>query len=182
MIASEPFADQRRRNAGAGPSASTASRSNVAHARNVPGRRVVGDDHPQRPVAARLQRQHAVELQRRAEQRRQRQRLADHAAKRHPDNACAASTRSARSVRCTIRPRTFMPSIWKLRTKSRRCHDIAQTSTAFCACRRFSASSNTTDCGPSSTASVTSSPRCAGRQCMKIASLAAAAINRSSTR
>src|SRR5512143_2864374 len=37
---------------------------------------------------------------------------------------------------------------------------------AFCTCRRFSASSHTTDCGPSITAAVTSSPRCAGRQCM----------------
>ena len=46
----------------------------------------------------------------------------------------------------------------------------------FCACRRFSASSNTTDCGPSITSSVTSSPRCTGRQCMKIASGAAFAI------
>ena len=36
----------------------------------------------------------------------------------------------------------------------------------FWACSRFSASSNTTDCGPSITSSVTSSPRCAGRQCM----------------
>src|SRR5450759_5092858 len=40
----------------------------------------------------------------------------------------------------------------------------------FCACRRFSASSNTTDCGPSITSSVTSSPRWAGRQCMNSAS------------
>src|SRR3954464_255731 len=40
----------------------------------------------------------------------------------------------------------------------------------FCACRRFSASSNTTDCGPSITTSVTSSPRWAGRQCMNSAS------------
>ena len=40
----------------------------------------------------------------------------------------------------------------------------------FCTCRRFSASSNTTDCGPSITSSVTSSPRWAGRQCMNSAS------------
>ena len=52
----------------------------------------------------------------------------------------------------------------------------------FCACRRFSASSNTTDCGPSITSAVTSSPRCAGRQCMNSASLPAAAIRRASTR
>ena len=34
-----------------------------------------------------------------------------------------------------------------------------QASTPFCACSRFSASSNTTDCGPSITSSETSSPR-----------------------
>src|SRR5262245_62772467 len=45
-----------------------------------------------------------------------------------------------------------------------------QAKMPFCAWRRFSASSNTTDCGPSITSSVTSSPRWAGRQCMKIAS------------
>jgi hypothetical protein len=47
----------------------------------------------------------------------------------------------------------------------------------FCTCSRFSASSNTTDCGPSITSSVTSSPRWAGKQCMKIASLPAVAIS-----
>jgi hypothetical protein len=47
----------------------------------------------------------------------------------------------------------------------------------FCTCSRFSASSNTTDCGPSITSSVTSSPRWAGKQCMKIASLPAMAIS-----
>ncbi len=47
---------------------------------------------------------------------------------------------------------------------------------------RFSASSNTTDCGPSITPALTSSPRWAGRQCMKIASAAARAISASSTR
>ena len=51
----------------------------------------------------------------------------------------------------------------------------------FWACSRFSASSKTTDCGPSITSSVTSSPRCAGRQCMKIASGLPAAISRSFT-
>src|SRR4051812_40502262 len=47
----------------------------------------------------------------------------------------------------------------------------------FWACRRFSASSNTTDCGPSITSVVTSSPRCAGRQCMNSASGFASAIS-----
>src|SRR6266540_1910924 len=37
---------------------------------------------------------------------------------------------------------------------------------AFCACSRFSACSNTTDDADSITSSDTSSPRCAGRQCM----------------
>ena len=45
-----------------------------------------------------------------------------------------------------------------------------QRMTAFCACRRFSASSKITECGPSITALVASSLRCAGRQCMKSAS------------
>ena len=52
---------------------------------------------------------------------------------------------------------------------------------AFCACSRFSASSKTTDCGPSITASVTSSLRCAGRQCMNSASGLACAISASFT-
>jgi hypothetical protein len=51
----------------------------------------------------------------------------------------------------------------------------------FWACRRFSASSNTTDCGPSMTSSVTSSPRWAGRQCMNTASGFARAISRALT-
>ena len=49
-------------------------------------------------------------------------------------------------------------------------------STAFCTCSRFSACSNTTDCGPSMTSASTSSPRCAGRQCMNTAWGLAAAI------
>ena len=57
-----------------------------------------------------------------------------------------------------------------------------QSRIAFWAGTRFAASSSTTDCGPSSTASVTSQPRFAGRQCMKIASGAAIAITASSTR
>ena len=52
---------------------------------------------------------------------------------------------------------------------------------AFCACSRFSASSKTTECGPSITALVTSSSRCAGRQCMKSAPGLAAAITASLT-
>src|SRR5256714_179672 len=55
------------------------------------------------------------------------------------------------------------------------------SSSAFCVCRRFSASSHTTLCGPSITSAATSSPRCAGRQCMKSASFFAARIISAST-
>lgn len=53
---------------------------------------------------------------------------------------------------------------------------------AFCACRRFSASSKITECGPSITAEVASSSRCAGRQCINRASGFAIDIKCSSTR
>lgn len=43
---------------------------------------------------------------------------------------------------------------------------ISSASTAFWACRRFSAWSYTMECSPSITASVTSSPRAAGSGCM----------------
>src|SRR4029079_12273060 len=46
----------------------------------------------------------------------------------------------------------------------------SHTSSAFCACNRFSASSHTALCGPSMTSSVISCPRCAGRQCRTTAS------------
>src|SRR5690606_7785872 len=49
----------------------------------------------------------------------------------------------------------------------------SHTSRAFCACSRFSASSQTALCGPSMTSSVISSPRCAGRQCSTTTSGAA---------
>ena len=62
-----------------------------------------------------------------------------------------------------------------------RTQDRHQARMLFWACRRFSASSNTTDCGPSITSAVTSSPRWAGRQCMKIASFLACFIRCLST-
>ena len=49
-------------------------------------------------------------------------------------------------------------------------HFISSSMMAFCACSRFSACWKTNECGPSITSAVTSSPRCAGRQCRKIAS------------
>jgi fructose-bisphosphate aldolase, class II len=55
------------------------------------------------------------------------------------------------------------------------------SSSAFWACSRFSASSQTTLCGPSMTPAATSSPRWAGRQCMKTASSAARAMSSSVT-
>src|SRR5690606_9883370 len=48
-----------------------------------------------------------------------------------------------------------------------------QVSKAFWTCRRFSASSQTTLCGPSMTSAAISWPRYAGRQCSTIASGAA---------
>ncbi len=50
------------------------------------------------------------------------------------------------------------------------CCSSSHTSSAFCACSRFSASSHTALCGPSMTSSVISWPRCAGRQCSTTAS------------
>lgn len=52
---------------------------------------------------------------------------------------------------------------------------------AFCACRRFPAWSQTMLCGPSMTLAATSSPRWAGRQCMNTASSAACDISSSLT-
>ena len=43
---------------------------------------------------------------------------------------------------------------------------MSTAKTAFWACIRFSAWSNTTEWGPSITSSVISWPRCAGRQCI----------------
>ena len=47
---------------------------------------------------------------------------------------------------------------------------ISSSMIAFCACSRFSACGKTNDRGESITSSVTSSPRCAGKQCRKMAS------------
>src|SRR5262249_48230103 len=55
------------------------------------------------------------------------------------------------------------------------CPHISTAISPFWKCSRFSASSNTTDCGPSSTSSVISTPRYAGRQCITIACGGAAA-------
>ena len=151
------------------------------------GRRVeVDQQHVERPVALRLQLEAALLLQRRAEQHRQRRRLGDDAGdggrvivalqdgvERRPEPRHAPSRREP------------LDGIGSDDVVAGDVGDVAdlvghgasapkhQASTPFCACSRFSASSNTTDAGPSITSSVTSSPRWAGRQCRKIASFAA---------
>ncbi len=54
----------------------------------------------------------------------------------------------------------------RIRTSAAKPAYMVRAITAFCAWRRFSASSYTTLCGPSMTASATSMLRSAGRQCM----------------
>ena len=54
------------------------------------------------------------------------------------------------------------------------------TSSERAECIRLPACCHTTDCGPSMTSAATSSPRCAGRQCMKIAGSLAAFISAAS--
>ncbi len=65
------------------------------------------------------------------------------------------------------RRRTLLTQRTCARTSS---YSNTQRRMAFCACIRFSAWSKITDCGPSATSSVISSPRWAGRQCMTSAS------------
>src|SRR4051794_38010596 len=68
--------------------------------------------------------------------------------------------------------------------RDRRAHvwcSISQTSSAFWAWSRFSASSQTTLRGPSMTSAAISLPRYAGRQCITIASSAACASRSAST-
>src|SRR5437867_4196884 len=55
---------------------------------------------------------------------------------------------------------------------------ISMTMIAFCTWSRFSASSRMADCLESMTSAATSSPRWAGRQCMKIACLRASDMTR----
>ena len=64
--------------------------------------------------------------------------------------------------------------------RSSRRPSTAQARTPRMAVRRWAAWRHTTDCGPSSTSSVISSPRCAGRQCSTTASGAARSTSASS--
>ena len=146
----------------------------------------VDDQHLDRAVRARLQLEAALELQGGAEQHGEGGRLADHA--RHgvrvvvpvqdrvergaePHDAAADVQSLDREGQDEI--------VHPFEADGRHASGapMHQARMPFCACRRFSASSNTTERGPSMTSSVTSSPRWAGRQCMKTASWPAAAIS-----
>jgi hypothetical protein len=87
----------------------------------------------------------------------------------------AAITVNARQIACPAWPAVPAGSHlcwgsadgWQAARPGEHGHPITpkhHSNTAFCACRRFSASSQMADCGPSITVSTTSSPRCAGRQ------------------
>ena len=137
-----------------------------------PVRRIeIDDEHVDDAVAARLQLQPAVELQRRAEQRRKRRRLAEERARQASDNHAGResyrSTAEPHDAAAQIersRPRRAAPDHRGLRRRPARTRLRArleirhpptvpkhQDNMPFCACRRFSASSKTTDCGPSIT-------------------------------
>ena len=150
---------------------------------------IVRDQQLDRPVGARLQRQDAVELEHRGDRRGENDEFAEPRrdgvgivvpAEDGIDRRAQPHQPAAQPVRLDLEGLNEVVAATgpgdPVRTHSRH-----QARMPFCACRRFSASSNTTERGPSMTPSVTSSPRWAGRQCMKIASGPAAAIRRSST-
>ena len=136
-------------------------------------------DHQQvhRPVRLRLQDELAFELQRRADQRGERDGFAQQPGDRRgvvvavedgvdglaqPDHAAAAVEVVQGKGQDDVVP-TFGP-VETDRAQQCFSHQTVsipktQQRIAFCACKRFSASSKTTDCGPSMTSSVTSSPR-----------------------
>ena len=158
----------------------------------VRGRVEIDDQHVQRAVGLGLQLKAALDLERRAKQHRQRRRLADDPGDRGGigvaledgvDRRAEANDAAARAQRLDQKrhDNVVLPGVRHGARGRRMVHGAPaprhQARMPFCACRRFSASSKTTDCGPSMTSSVTSSPRWAGRQCMKIASVAAALIS-----
>ena len=157
--------------------------SRVAAHRPVGGR--VGDEQPDRAVALDLDGEHAAVLERRGEQPGQGRELAEQ--RRHRGRVVPAGDDAVHRRAQPHQPAARRPGL-----EAERQHHVAghrravyskqRSRIAFCACIRFSASSQTADCGPSITESVTSSPRCAGRQCRKTASGLARAISRSSTR
>ena len=155
----------------------------------------VGHHHAERPVALGLQGEDSVVLEPTGERRGQCQGLGEHGG-----GGFGIAMAAEDGVEGGAEP--YQPPAHAQRLHLKGLHEVAQGRATgatglrrrlrphprhqarmpFCACRRFSASSQTTEWGPSMTASVTSSPRCAGRQCMNNASSLAISINAASTR
>ena len=114
--------------------------------------------------------QFAVGHRRALEQQRRRVSLAR---ARAPPDSRAASDRGREQAWERRRRRSAPASVSRGlrhdRTIRLQRYASSVSSSAFWVCRRFSAWSKTTDAGDSKTSAVTSSPRCAGRQCMKSA-------------
>jgi len=154
----------------------------------------VRDQHADRPVALGLQGEDAVELQETGEHTGQRQKLAEQSGHRLRVVVAVQDRvdQRAHAHQAAAQGRDLEQEGLDLVGRRRRGADGAlghgsghsprhHSRMPFWACSRFSASSQTTDCGPSITSAVTSSPRCAGRQCRKIASCLARAMRRRST-
>ena len=145
---------------------------------------VFGDEQRYRTFALRLHDEARVGFQQRADERGECQRFAE----QHGDGARIGMAMQDRVER--VRANARDAAAHRRFVQAERGNDVVanghslprhQSSTAFCAWMRFSASSHTADCGPSMTEFITSSPRCAGRQWRKSASLLARAIIASST-
>ena len=155
-------------------------------AAQVPVRGDVGNQQADRPVALNLQREDPVIFQCAGQQCGQRQRLAQHAGDRFGvimagqdgiDFRAKPHHAPAQAQRFDLEGQQHVFGD-AMRAGTGGCHHVRhQRRMPFWPCSRFSASSQTTDCGPSMTSAETSSPRWAGRQCMKIASGLAWRIN-----
>ncbi len=152
---------------------------------DLAGRPDVDHDERNRPVRLRLQDEAADILERRRQQRGEHGRLADEplhgsgkvvALQDGVDRGTERHHTAAHVERVHLeRQRPIVAAQRFNRKKAGLAHTHApaprhQARMPFWACRRFSASSNTTDWGPSITSAVTSSPRWAGRQCMNMVS------------
>src|SRR5713226_6099171 len=176
-------AENRRIELGAGP--------------HLSGAAVIHHDHAHPAIGLGLQDETTVEFERRAEQNGQNNRFAKQLGNRRrigvaaeniverrpqPDHP-AAQVKSCDFERnnCIVGREVGGRTRRTLRGHYGRPVLKHQARMPFWAWRRFSASSKTTDCGPSMTSSVTSSPRWAGRQCMNMASGFALSISRALT-